>query len=68
MRWFDAIKRGSFSDASKPFQMEFVQTSAHIGWTGQTGGDTFHFTGGAQTVSYAQIANERNGSFFENDD
>jgi len=54
--------------ASKPFEMEFVQTNASISWSGRTGSDNFHSTGGDQTVKFAQIANERNGSFFGQDD
>lgn len=70
LRWFKELKRGSFSDPAKPFEMDFVQTSASISWSGRTGNDHFHTTGGNQTVSFAQIANERNGSFFgqEGDD
>jgi len=64
IRWFGAQKRGSFSDATKPFQMRFVQTNAHIKWSGSTGADHFHTTGGPQTVNFAQIAQERNGVFF----
>jgi hypothetical protein len=47
--------------------MEFVQTNAHISWSGRTGGDRFHTTGGDQKVNFAQIANERNGVFFGED-
>ncbi len=68
LRWFGAVTRGTFSDASKPFEMEFVQTNARISWSGRTGSDHFHSTGGHQTVNFAQIANERNGSFFGQDD
>lgn len=48
--------------------MDFVQTSARISWSGRTGSDNFHSTGGQQTVAFAQIANERNGSFFGGED
>jgi hypothetical protein len=68
LRWFGAKKRGSFSDSSKPFRMDFVQTGAHISWSGRTGADSFHTTAGAQTVNFAQIANERNGVFFDDND
>jgi hypothetical protein len=68
LRWFGAKKRGTWSDASKPFEMEYVQTNAHITWSGQTGSDHFHTTAGAQEVGFAQIANERNGSFFGTDE
>jgi len=64
LRWFGAKKRGSFSNPSNPFRMDFVQTDAHLTWSGRTGADTFHTTEGAQTVNFAQIANERNGVFF----
>lgn len=68
LRWFGAKKRGTFSDPSLPFQMDFVQTDAHLSWNGATGEDSFHTTAGAQTVNFAQIANERNGSFFDEGD
>lgn len=64
LRWFGELSRGTFSDPTKPFEMEFVQTSGHISWSGRTGDDTFHSTSGTQTVKFAQIANERNGAFF----
>ena len=48
--------------------MDFVQTGAHITWSGSSGGDNFHTTGGAQTVNFAQIAKERNGVFFDKGD
>jgi hypothetical protein len=67
LRWFGAKHRGSFSDPTKPFRMDFVQTGAHISWSGRTGHDRFHTTGGAQTVNFAQIAHERNGVFFHED-
>lgn len=44
--------------------MEYVQTDSHLRWSGQTGADTFHSTDGPQTVNFAQIADERNGVFF----
>ncbi len=47
--------------------MDFVQTGAHISWSGTTGNDSFHTTDGQQKVNFAQIANERNGSFFDGD-
>jgi hypothetical protein len=70
LRWFDALKRGTTSDPTKPFEQNYVQTKAHISWSGQTGSDHFQTTGGQQTVHFAQIAHERNGSFFggEEDD
>jgi hypothetical protein len=68
LRWSGAKKKGSFSDPSLPFQMDFVQTGAHLSWSGRTGADTFHSTDGKQTVNFAQIANARNGSFFDEGD
>ena len=68
LRWSGATKRGSFSNPKNPFQMDFVQTGAHLTWSGRTGGDSFHTTGGAQKVNFAQIANERNGVFFDEED
>ena len=64
LRWFGAKKRGSFSDPSLPFQIDYVQTGAHLSWSGTTGDDSFQTTAGDQTVNFAQIANEKNGSFF----
>jgi hypothetical protein len=63
-----AFQRGSFSDPSLPFRMDFVQTGAHLSWSGRTGDDSFHTTAGKQTVNFAQIANERNGVFFDDND
>jgi len=71
LRWFGEVKRGTTSDPTKPFEQKYVQTKAHISWSGQTGSDHFHTTGGKQKVNFAQIAKERNGSFFgrgEDDD
>jgi hypothetical protein len=68
LRLFGAKKRGTFSDPTKPFRMDFVQTDAHLTWKGSTGGDNFHTTGGTQKVNFAQIANERNGVFFSEED
>jgi hypothetical protein len=69
LRWFDALKRGTTSDPTKPFEQNYVQTKAHISWSGQTGRDEhFQTTGGQQTVHFAQIAQERNGSFFGSDE
>lgn len=68
LRWSGAKKRGTFSDSTKRFQMEFVQTGARISWQGQTGSDTFHTTGGTQRVNFAQIAEQRSGFFFDADD
>jgi hypothetical protein len=48
--------------------MDFVQTGAHLTWSGRTGADSFHTTNGAQKVNFAQIAEERNGVFFDQDD
>jgi hypothetical protein len=48
--------------------MDFVQTDAHISWSGSTGADSFHTTEGAQTVNFAQIADEANGVFFGEDE
>lgn len=68
IRWSGAKSRGSFTDAGKLFTMNFVQTDAHISWRGQTGADTFHTTPGAQKVVFAQIARQRSGVFFGDDD
>ncbi len=64
LRWSGAKKRGFVSDPSLPFRMDFVQTGAHLSWSGTTGADSFHTTAGKQTVNFAQIARERNGLFF----
>lgn len=48
--------------------MDYVQTNGHLSWSGRTGGDSFHTTSGAQKVNFAQIADERNGVFFDNDE
>jgi hypothetical protein len=70
LRWFHGLKRGSTNKPELPFRQEYVQTNAHISWSGTTLGDNFHSTAGAQTVHFAQIAFERNGFFYggEKDD
>jgi len=68
IRWFDVLKKGTWSDPTLPFEQEYVKTNAHISWSGKTGSDTFHTTDGAQTVEFAQIAKERNGFFFGSDE
>jgi hypothetical protein len=70
LRWFGELNPGNFksTDHLVPFEMEFVQTNVHISSSGQTGSDHFHTTAGAQEVGFAQIANERNGSFFGTDE
>jgi hypothetical protein len=70
IRWFDALKRGSTNKPDLPFRQEYVQTSAHITWSGKTGSDHFQSTDGAQKVNFAQIAYEKNGFFYggEEDD
>lgn len=67
LRWFGVLKKGTTSDPTLPFEQEYVQTNAHISWSGSTGSDTFHTTDGAQEVGFAQIAKERNGFFFGKD-
>jgi hypothetical protein len=68
IRWSGAKTRGEYTNAGQRFTMDFVQTGAHISWQGKTGSDTFHTTGGAQTVGFAQIARQRSGVFFNEDD
>jgi hypothetical protein len=70
LRWFHELNRGSTNKPDLPFRQEYVQTNAHISWSGTTGSDHFHSTAGTQTVKFAQIAFERNGFFYggEEDD
>jgi hypothetical protein len=68
IRWSGAKNRGTFTDAGQRFTMNFVQTSASISWHGRTGSDTFHTTDGAQTAVFAQIARQRSGAFFDDED
>ena len=68
IRWSGAHTKGSFTNPGQRFTMEFVQTGAHISWRGKTGSDTFHTTAGTQRVVFAQIANQRSGAFFDEDD
>jgi hypothetical protein len=68
IKWSGATNRGTFTDSGKRFTMDFVQTGAHISWSGKTGSDTFHTTAGAQRVNFAQIARSRSGVFFDQED
>jgi len=68
IRWSGATSHGTFTDAGKRFTMNFVQTGAHISWHGRTGPDSFHTTDGAQTTVFAQIARQRSGAFFDDED
>jgi hypothetical protein len=69
--WDHPSTRGRFTNsaADQRFKMDFVRTSAHIRWTGtNVNGASFTSSEGGQTVNFAQIAHERNGSFFDSDD
>jgi hypothetical protein len=68
LRWFHELKRGTTTKPDMRFEQNYVQTKAHISWSGRTGSDHFHTTEGQQTVHFAQIARERNGSFFGSDE
>jgi hypothetical protein len=68
IRWSGATNRGTFTNSGQRFTMDFVQTGAHISWQGKTGSDTFHTTEGAQRVGFAQIARQRSGVFFDEED
>ena len=68
LRWFHELKRGSTNKPDLPFRQEYVQTNAHISWSGKTFSDHFKSTDGAQTVRFAQIAYERNGFFYGRDE
>ena len=68
IRWSGAKKTGTYTNPGQRFRMEFAQTGAHISWHGSTGSDTFHTTGGTQTVEFAQIARQRSGVFFDEGD
>jgi len=68
IRWSGATSHGSFSNAGQRFTMDFVQTGANISWHGRTGDDTFHTTAGSQRVVFAQLARQRSGVFFDEDD
>lgn len=68
IRWSGATNKGTFTNAGQRFTMDFVQTGAHISWHGSTGGDTFHTTGGTQRVGFAQLARQRSGVFFDDEE
>jgi hypothetical protein len=68
IRWSGAHTRGQYTNAGQRFKMNFVQTGAHISWQGTTGSDTFHTTGGSQRVVFAQIAQQRSGVFFNDEE
>lgn len=68
IRWSGAASRGTFTNAGQRFTMNFVQTGAQIAWHGRTGHDTFHTTSGPQVAVFAQIARQRSGAFFDDED
>jgi hypothetical protein len=71
VEWSDPGMRGSFSNAAadQRFSMKFVRTSAQIHWSGTNSmGASFTSTDSGQKVNFAQIARERNGTFFDEKD
>lgn len=68
IRWTGATNHGTFTNAGQRFTMNFVQTGASISWRGRTGSDTFHTTDGTQVAVFAQIARQRSGAFFDDED
>jgi len=63
VEWSGVTQRGTFSDATNGFALDFVRTGASIRWSGSSG--TGSFTSTAVTgVRFAQLAHERNGRFF----
>lgn len=71
VEWSQPGMRGSFANAAadQRFSMEFVRTSAHIRWSGTNSkGASFASSDVGQAVNFAQIAHERNGAFFNEED
>jgi hypothetical protein len=63
VEWSGVTDRGSTSDATNDFTLEFVTTDATMGWTVRSGGATY--ASSTVTVTpFAIVGKERNGTFF----
>lgn len=67
VHWSDVITRGKFTDPAGQFRLNFAQTHATINWTASNGTDTLHSTS-VTGASFAQVAHEANGVFFNKSD
>jgi hypothetical protein len=64
LRWRDVTGRGTTTDATIPFRLNFKTTKAHLDWTMSSGDRTFRSDPNGQTTVVAFIGDERNGTFF----
>ncbi len=65
IEWSDVVDRGHFSDPEHSFQLDFVDTGATISWSGVNKATGATFTSGPNNpASFARLAHERNGRFF----
>lgn len=69
VRWWDILSRKHVDNATLHVEGTFLQTKASIKWTGTNleTGKSFTAREHGQTVIAAQLVNERNGVFFDND-
>ncbi len=63
VQWSGPTGRGSFSDATNKFTLEFVSTGATMDWSIDSGGAAYSSTGVTATP-FAIVGKERNGTFF----
>ena len=65
VEWSGVLDRGHFSDPDHSFQLDFVDTGATIRWSGVNEATGATFTSGPNNLaSFARLAHERNGRFF----
>ena len=63
VEWSGIIQRGTVSNSSLRFALDFVETAAKISWRATTPKTSLQSTG-VTKVNFAEIAHETNGVFF----
>lgn len=64
LRWHDVTGRGTTTDATIPFRLNYQTTNAHLDWSMTSGDRHFRTNPGGQRTVVAFIGDERNGRFF----
>ena len=64
LRWHGVTGRGTTTDSTIPFRLDYTTTNAHLDWSMTSGDRSFTSDRNGQTTVVAFIGQERNGSFF----
>jgi hypothetical protein len=64
LRWHGVTGRGTTTDATVPFRLNYETTGAHLDWSMTSGDRRFKSNPEGQTTVVAFIGEERNGTFF----